>query len=194
MDAVAVAESRSLPKCLMRPQIRLSGLIDDSKFLDFQSQLDSALNADGPIALELTTTGGDADVARRIGMDIQIAAEHLGREIFFLGKTAVYSAGVTVMASFPRGRRYLTRDCVLLIHERRMEQSLQLSGPLPANLQRVEEVVAQLRVGIEIERAGFAMLCAGTEVGCDECFEKARTNWYLKSEEALERRLVEGVL
>jgi ATP-dependent protease ClpP protease subunit len=194
MDIQTSDEAREIPKCLFSPQIRLSGLIDDNKFIDFQCQLDNALKTDGQIAVELTTPGGDADLARRIGMDVQLAAEHFGREIFFIGKTIVYSAGVTLMASFPRKRRYLTRDCLLLIHERRMDQSLQLSGPLQASLQRVKEMEAQLTVGIEVERTGFAMLCEGTRVGCDECVERARTNWYLKSDEALNRRLVQGVL
>jgi hypothetical protein len=49
--------------------------------------LDSPLKVEGQIAVELTTSGGDADLARRIGMDIEIATEHFGREIFFIGKT-----------------------------------------------------------------------------------------------------------
>jgi hypothetical protein len=53
---------------------------------------------------------------------------------------------------------------------------------------------AQLAVGIEVERTGFVMLCEGTGVDCDECVERARTNWHLKSDEALNRRLVQGVL
>ncbi|WP_394892282.1 peptidase S14 [Mesorhizobium sp. AaZ16] len=194
MDAQTSDEAGVIPKCLFSPQIRLSGLIDDNKFIDFQSQLDNALKSEGQLAVELTTPGGDADLARRIGMDIQIASEHSGREILFIGKTIVYSAGVTIMASFPRKRRYLTRDCLLLIHERRMDQSLQLSGPLQVSLQRVKALEAQLKIGIEVERTGFAMLCEGTGVDCDECIERARTNWYLKSEEALSRRLILGVL
>jgi hypothetical protein len=194
MDVQTFDEAGAIPKCLFSLQIRLSGLIDDNKLIDFQSQLDSPLKVEGQIAVELTTSGSDADLARRIGMDIQIAAEHFGREIFFIGKTIVYSAGVTIMASFPRERRYLTRDCLLLIYERRMDQSLQLSGPLQASLQRVETMEAQLKIGLEVEQTGFAMLCEGTGVDCDECVERARTKGYLKSDEALNRRLVQGVL
>jgi hypothetical protein len=120
----------SVPDCLIRPQIRMSGLLTDEKYLDFQSQLDNALNSEGPIGLELTTTGGDADLARRICMDINLFGERLGREFWFTGKTTVYSAGVTILAGFPRERRFITKDCVLLIHERHMDMSLQLSGPL----------------------------------------------------------------
>jgi ATP-dependent protease ClpP protease subunit len=55
--------------------------------------------------------------------------EH-GRDVWFLGKTLVASAGVTVMAAFPKAKRWLTRDSALLIHGRRMVKDLHLEGPL----------------------------------------------------------------
>jgi hypothetical protein len=122
MDAQPQHAATSVPDCLIR--------LTENKYLDFQSQLDNALNSEGPIGLELTTTGGDADLARRICMDINLFGERLGREFWFTGKTTVYSAGVTILAGFPRERRFITKDCVLLIHERPMDMSLQLSGPL----------------------------------------------------------------
>ncbi|WP_353642205.1 peptidase S14 [Mesorhizobium sp. WSM2239] len=194
MDAQISRTATSVPDCLLRPQIRMSGLLTDNKYLDFQSQLDNALNGEGPIGIELTTTGGDADLARRICMDINLFGERLGREFWFIGKTTVYSAGMTILAGFPRKRRFITRDCVLLIHERHLDMSLQLSGPLPSSLQQVQEMEHQLKTGIEIEREGFEMLCRDTGVGLDECIEKARTSWYVKADEALKLRLVEGVL
>jgi ATP-dependent Clp protease, protease subunit len=200
MDAKTPAKDRSdigktdTPDCLIWPQIRLSGLIDDNKFLDFQSQLDNALKGDGPIGLELTTTGGDADLARRICMDINLFSEHLHREFWFIGKATVYSAGVTIMAGVPRERRFITRDCILLIHERRLQRSVDLNGPLQGCLQRIHEIEHELQVGIEMERDGFAQLCEGTNLTLEECIEKARTSWYVKSDEALRLRLVQGVL
>ena len=44
----------------------------------------------------------------------------------FLGKTLVASAGVTVMAAFPKDKRWLTRDAALLIHGRRIVKDLHL--------------------------------------------------------------------
>lgn len=184
----------NIPECILRPQIRLAGPIDEAKFTDFRSQLDEALAGEGPIGFELTTLGGDADLARRIGLDLLLVCEQLGRDIIFVGKTAVYSAGVTIMAAIPRNRRYLTRDCVLLIHERRLDLSLNLSGPLRANLQRVKEIESQLKVGLAIERDGFAMLCRDSRLDAEECYRRACTSWYCRAEEALDWRLVEGVI
>ena len=194
MDAQPQRTATSVPECLIRPQIRMTGLLTDNKYLDFQTQLDNALNGEGPIGVELTTTGGDADLARRISMDISFFSERRGREFWFIGKTTVYSAGVTILAGFPRKRRFITRDCVLLIHERHLDMSLQLSGPLSSSLQRVQEMENELKTSIEIERDGFEMLCRDTGVSLDECIEKARTSWYVKADEALKLRLVEGLL
>lgn len=194
MDATAPNNSKPIPDCLLRPQLRLFGAIDNDKYADFQAQFDKALAGEGQIGFELTTNGGSADLARRIALDIQIAAEKLGREIFFIGKTIVYSAGVTIMAAFPRKRRYLARDCILLVHERRLEKSVQLSGALPGNLARIKEVENELKIGLDIEKKGFAMLIEGSDVDMDELYEKARENWYVRAEEALERKLIAGIV
>lgn len=194
MDAKAPTASRSVPDCLLKPQIRLYGGLDDEKYNDFQAQLDRALDGAGPIGFELTTTGGDADLARRIGLDFRIATEQFGRESFFIGKTIVYSAGITIMAAFERRRRFLTQDCVLLIHERRMNLSLNLSGALSDCLRQIEEVRHQLTSGLEVEERGFEALCERTDVSPEECRKKARTGWYISAGEALNCRLVEGLL
>ena len=52
------------------------------------------------------------------------------RELFILGKSYVYSAGISLMAAVPPSRRYLTRDTILLVHERRMDRTVQLTGAL----------------------------------------------------------------
>ncbi|NGO52310.1 hypothetical protein [Allomesorhizobium camelthorni] len=44
------------------------------------------------------------------------------------------------------------------------------------------------------ERGSFEMLCRDTGVSFDECIEKAQTGWYVKANEALKLRLVEGGL
>lgn len=194
MDARASRQEESIPESVLRPQIRLCGVIDEAKFVDFQAQLDKALEDGGPIGFELTTDGGTADLARRIAMDVQLASEKFRRELFFIGKTIVYSGGVTIMAAFPRARRYLTRDCVLLIHERRLEMSVGMSGALSGNLTRIKEVENEIRIGLEREKEGFAMLIEDSEVSMDELYDKARENWYLRAQEALERRLIEGIL
>ena len=91
---------------------------------DFNTQLSSARQAGAPIVVELMTSGGDADTARRIALEIQLVQETEHREVYFLGKTLVYSAGMTIMASVPVDRRFAARDTVFLLHERRLTQKL----------------------------------------------------------------------
>ncbi|PNB40867.1 peptidase S14, partial [Pseudomonas sp. FW305-130] len=70
------------------------------------------------------------EVARTMADDIRLLEDHDGREILFLGKVAVYSAGATFMAAFPVNRRFLTRHTRLMIHERTITKTLNLNGPL----------------------------------------------------------------
>jgi hypothetical protein len=52
------------------------------------------------------------------------------RRFVFLGKAAIYSAGVTFMSFFARHNRYLTRGTRLMIHERKLSKKLVIDGPL----------------------------------------------------------------
>src|SRR5687768_16020494 len=91
----------SLPDMLVAaPQVRLHGAIDDGTLAAFLDQIGKA-EGTGPIAVEVTTTGGDAEIGRRLALEVRIARERLKRRLVFVGKTVVYSAGATIMGGFP---------------------------------------------------------------------------------------------
>lgn len=161
---------------------------------NFLCQLTRVLEGEDPLILELFTSGGEADTARRIALELRLVREVAGRRAFFLGKTAVYSAGVTIMAAFPREDRYLTRDAVLLVHERRLERQVQFSGPLSASFHLAREVLAQIEIGLKLEREDFAALVAGSTITQEELLRRARDSWYIPAEEALARGLVAGLI
>ena len=96
---------------LARPTIRLSGSVGHPMVASFFDQLLPVLEVKGSILVELFTDGGDAEIGRRLAEEI--------RDVWFLGKTLIASAGVTVMAAFPKDKRWLTHDAALLIHGRR---------------------------------------------------------------------------
>jgi ATP-dependent protease ClpP protease subunit len=179
---------------LMTPNVKLYGPIGDTGVQDCLKQIQTVLQGDKPLVFELTTEGGDAEGGRRIALEIRLAREWHGRETIFIGKTVVMSAGVTIMAAFPRENRYLTRDAVLLIHERRLQKTLELNGPMRADLQIVRETVALLESAQRTEREGFAELAAGSRMSVDELYERALTNCYLTAEEALEKGLVAAIV
>jgi hypothetical protein len=115
------------------------------------------------LRLELNTDGGDADVARRIALEIRLFQRHSGRSAYCVGKTKVYSAGVTIFAAaLKKARRCLTDDAVLLVHERRVDTSLVLKGPLKSCIQIVSEQLELLKTAEKLEREGFAELVAGS--------------------------------
>jgi ATP-dependent Clp protease, protease subunit len=124
---------------LARPTIRLSGSVGHPMVACFFDQLLPVLEVDGSILVELFTDGGDAEIGRRLAEEIRLLRQHHGRDMWFLGKTLVASAGVTVMAAFPKDRRWLTRDAALLIHGRRMVKDLHLAGPLGSCRRVLEE-------------------------------------------------------
>jgi ATP-dependent Clp protease, protease subunit len=179
---------------LARPTVRLSGSVGHPMVASFFDQLLSVLEIEGSILLELYTDGGDAEIGRRLAEEVRLLQYQLGRDIWFLGKTLVASAGVTIMAAFPKERRWLTRDAALLIHGRRMVKDLHLEGPLGSCRRVLEEMIADIDHGLRLEEKGFAELITGTSVAAEEIASRAYGGWYLTAEEALRRKLVAGLI
>lgn len=182
------------PPALFTPKVRLDGSINDDMLRAFRDALAEAECQDGPITVELTTMGGDADTARRIATDIRLLRERTGRELLFFGKAVVYSAGVTVMGAFPREHRWLAHGTSLLIHSRSITLTLNLDGPLATERRKVEVALAQIDEGLRLQAEGFADLVAGSDVSLGELEERAAGNWYLDADAALARGLIAGVV
>jgi hypothetical protein len=81
-----------------------------------------------------------------------------------------------------------------MIHERLMNSTVQLSGPLntlsPVLLAKLNEIEDSIRIQDE----GFAALVEGTRVSLDELKAKAPSNWYIEAEEARDLGLVLDVI
>lgn len=189
--------SAELPprELLHKPQIRLLGEVNENMLLTLLDGLAEAEGGSGPLAIEVTTLGGDAEIGRRIVLELDLARERLqGRRLVFIGKTIVYSAGTTIMSAFPREDRFLSDDAVLLIHTRQLERTVDLSGPIRASLPLVNAVCEQLKLGVRLEEEGFERLIAGSDIVMEELLDKALHNWYVTTDEALERGLVAAIV
>jgi len=188
-------DDANVPTGLSEPQVSLLGTVDQVMLQSLADQLRNIPDGNDPVTLELTTLGGDAELGRRAMLDIEEARARLGpRRFVFLGKTVVYSAGVTLMSGFSREDRFLTEDAVLLIHCRQLEQELKLSGPLRSSLPLLRAKCHELQTGIRLEEEAFEKLIAGSRVSIDELMEKALYNWYVPAEEALDLGLVAGIV
>src|SRR6202034_2970752 len=118
------------PKDFNAPAILLGGPVDYDMYKNFRSQLDAS-KKEVLVVTELSTLGGDPEVARMMGEDIRFHSENAKNCRFvFLGKATIYSAGTTFMSFFATDNRYLTRGTRLMIHERKLDKQLQLNGPL----------------------------------------------------------------
>jgi ATP-dependent protease ClpP protease subunit len=176
------------------PAILLSGTVDQDMYKDFRSQLDAAAERDF-VVVELSTLGGDPEVARMMGEDIRFAsALDPHRRIVFLGKAAIYSAGTTFMSFFARSNRYLTRGTRLMIHERKIAKTLTINGPLTTCIATVKAALHELECSIEIQNEGFANLVIGSTVTLDEVLTRAPSNWYIEADEARRLGLIEAVI
>lgn len=176
------------------PDVRLFGPVGDPMLTNFLAAFGAAcLKGEDPV-VELMTDGGVADVGWRIAQEVRMAQESFGVRPIFLGKTSVFSAGVTIMSGFPADRRYLSRSTTLLIHERRTDKQVHITGQIGASIRVARELVAELEAGLRVQNEGFRQLVEGTDVSYEECLERAATGWYVSAEEALERRLVAGIL
>jgi len=178
---------------LARPHIRLSGTVDQSMYTSFREQLEEC-PGEGTLVIAITTLGGDPEVARTMADDVRLLVEHDGREILFLGKVAVYSAGATFMAAFPVDRRFLTRQTRLMIHERLISKQLSINGPLRMCVASIKAALHEIEHSIQIEEEGFRDIVRGSRVDFEELREKAPANWYIEAEEARDLGLVLDVI
>ncbi|MBV7541916.1 ATP-dependent Clp protease proteolytic subunit [Acidovorax sp. sic0104] len=177
----------------LSPDIRLFGDVNENMLSEFFRQQAEA-NKDGPIVFELSTSGGDAEVGRRIAEELRLW-QMGGARIYFLGKTYVYSAGVTIMSAIPKGQRFLTEDCELLIHERKMTATVSLDGALRSCRAKVNDVLAQIESGQRLQSEGFARLAEGSALTAEEIERRVLDkDWYLTAKEALEHGLVASVI
>ena len=176
------------------PAIRLSGPVDQSMYLSFKDGL-AAAPADGLVVVEISTLGGDPEIARMMGEDIRFHTEmRPERRLVFLGKTAVYSAGATFMGFFATENRYLTRGARIMIHERLIAKEVKLDGPLSTCIAPLKAALNEIEASIAIQNEGFANLIAGSRISADEILRRAPENWYLEANEAVELGLVTAVL
>lgn len=176
------------------PSILLSGPVDYDMYRSFREQLDAAPE-EGLISIELTTLGGDPEVARLMGEDVRFRSELAPtRRIVFLGKAAIYSAGTTFMSFFARENRYLTRGTRLMIHERKISKTLQIEGPLTTCIASLEATLNEIHASIAIQNEGFQNLIVGSSVSLEDVLRRAPSNWYIEANEALQLGLIEAVV
>jgi len=176
------------------PAILLSGPVDYAMYAAFRDGLEKA-PAKGLVVVELSTLGGDPEVARMMGEDVRFHSQlDPDRRFVFLGKAAIYSAGTTFMSFFARENRYLTRGTRLMIHERKLAKTLQIEGPLTSCIATVKATLTEIKASIEIQNEGFQNLILGSKVSLEQLLEKAPSNWYVEAQEALEFGLIAAVL
>jgi hypothetical protein len=165
------------------PSVLLAGTVDYEMYTKFRDQL-SAAPAEGLVQIELSTLGGDPEVARMMGEDVRVHSEIAPeRRFVFLGKAAVYSAGVTFMSFFAKENRYLTRGTRLMIHERKLEKKLVVDGPLTTCVASVRALLHEIEHSILIQNEGFENLLQGSNVTMDALLERAPANWYVEAQE-----------
>ena len=178
---------------LATPQVQLAGPVDQSMYAWFKQQVQAA-DGSAPLVVSITTLGGDPEMARAMADDVRLIREYTGRETLFLGKVAVYSAGATFMSGFPADKRFLTRGSRLMLHERQMSSTLQLSGPLNTLRPTLEAKLAEIADSIRIQDEGFRALVAGSRVTFDQLKRKAESAWYIEAEEARDLGLVLDII
>lgn len=178
----------------LNPPILLAGAVDYNMYQSFRSQFLSAPQ-EGTIVIELTTLGGDPEVARMMGEDVRFHSElQPNRRLVFLGKAAIYSAGTTFMSFFAPENRYLTRGARLLVHERQLSKTIDLAGPLTLCLTELKATINEIQTSIAIQEEGFANLISGSSVTLDQVREGAVTNWYVEAEEARALGLIHAII
>ena len=178
---------------LAHPHVQLHGAVNETMYAEFKRQVFAA-PPDGPLVVAITTLGGDPEMARAMADDIRLLRQYTGRECLFLGKVAVYSAGATFMSAFPVDKRFLTRGSRIMIHERQMQSTVQLNGPLNTLSYALKAKLHEIEDSIRIQDEGFAALVDGSRVTLDELKGKASSTWYIEADEASDLGLVLDII
>lgn len=182
------------PRDFEYPTIMLSGVVDHGMYLHFKNCLANAPQQ-GLVVVEISTLGGDPEIARLMGEDIRFHSDlYPQRRMVFLGRTAVYSAGATFMSFFATENRYVTRGTRIMIHERLITKNIQLAGPLSTCIATLKATLNEIESSIAIQNEGFQNLILGSDIMMEELLEKAPENWYLEANEAQARGLIAAVL
>jgi len=98
------------------------------------------------------------------------------------------------MSFFARDNRYLTRGTRLMIHERKLNKTLNIDGPLTTCIATVKATLHEIQASIEIQNEGFENLISGSNVTMDQVLERAPYNWYIEAQEALALGLIRAIL
>ena len=176
------------------PRILLAGAVDYAMYDRFRDQLAAAPKT-GLTVIELSTLGGDPEVARMMGEDVRFQSDiNPSRRLVFLGKAAIYSAGATFMSFFAVENRYLTRGTRVMIHERKMDKQLHVIGPLTTCIASVRAMLNELEHSIAIQNEGFENLVRGSSVTMEEVLKRAPANWYIEAQEAKALGLIAEVI
>jgi ATP-dependent protease ClpP protease subunit len=182
------------PRDFEYPTIMLSGVVDHGMYLHFKNCLANAPQQ-GLVVVEISTLGGDPEIARLMGEDIRFHSDlYPQRRMVFLGRTAVYSAGATFMSFFATENRYVTRGTRIMIHERIITKNIHLAGPLSTCIATLKATLNEIESSIAIQNEGFRNLILGSDIMMEELLEKAPENWYLEANEAQARGLIAAVL
>ncbi len=160
----------------------------------FSDQIRRVSKKEGPIVISMTTPGGDPDAARRMALEVRLLHEKKERDVYFIGKTTIYSAGVVFMAAFPKKYRYLTDDAMLLIHERSIDKQVRFTGPVRLSIAVAEEMLSQFRTSQMLENRDFMRLAKGSKLSGEALTKHAMENWYVSAQEALKLGLVQGII
>jgi hypothetical protein len=149
-----------LSAVLAKPQISLMGEVDKFMARELRDGLRAEKrDGDGPVVVEITTAGGDAELVRRMVTDVDEARARLApRRLVFSGKTMVYSAGTTLMSAFPVEDRYLSKDAMVMIHCRQLSKTVEIDGPIRGSLPRVTALLHQLETNGRAVRKGALQL------------------------------------
>ena len=189
-DLVRPMQSRDF----LNPPILLAGVVDHVMYGFFRDRLMTA-PLEGIVVIELSTLGGDPEVARMMGEDIRFHSEQEpNRRFVFLGKAAIYSAGATFMSFFARPNRYLTRGTRLMVHERKLQANVILDGPLSSCIANLKAKLNEIEHSIQIQNEGFQSLIAGSSVTMEQVLRLASENWYIEAKEAQSLGLIEGII
>ncbi len=84
---------------------------------------------------------------------------------------------------------------MLLVHERRLDKTIEFKGAMRAMEALVRDTLAEIESARSMERRAFEVLVDGSQLSIDDLMERIeRSDWYLSAAEAESLGLIRGTL
>lgn len=178
-------------------RISLTGKVEESMINVLDEALDKLWvddkwNKTGTILL--TSHGGSVGAGEAVAKRIEFAHK-MGANLRIIGATYVSSAAVRILLSLPKDRRFVTSDCVVMIHpSKKSIDNFSSALTLVELIERLNEEIAHAKHALALESAMVKRLIEVTGIERDQLLKLYSTSHRFSARDAIKYNLASAII